>query len=92
MRYRVDPRKVREVVMKDGTTYRVGRSGYVSVRGEHAREMELGASRYHDLGERSVEQITIPGYLGPRGWECPACGFAAWPWQPSCARCGEARP
>jgi hypothetical protein len=84
MRFRVDPRVVRRVIMKDGTSYDVPRSGHVSVRPEHSLEMSRSPvlGDYHDsIG------ISMPG--GP-GRICPSDGWVGWEWSVTCGRCGGA--
>jgi hypothetical protein len=86
VRYRVDPRAVKVVEMKDGTQYPVSRAGLVHVdRSDHVREMEKGASRFHDFGAASVERLALTGFGA--GKTC-LCGFNAWPWQRKCPKCG----
>lgn len=86
MRYRVDPRRVKKVVMKDGTAYPVGRSGLVSVtRPDHL--IELSKRRGDALNAEIV--MHEAAYLAPRvvGRTCPSCGFGAWSWQTDCPKC-----
>jgi hypothetical protein len=86
-RIRVDPRRVSSVEMKDGTSYPVGRNGWV----------EVTDPRYErDLTSRGQPDASETGYLPPSlgfaavaGKTC-VCGFAAWPWTTACPRCGAA--
>ena len=84
-RYRVDPRTVKIVQMKDGTRYRPDHSGWVSVGHQHEDEMRRSPVLSGNVeGEASGVAIMMPGGEGP---SCPNCGFAGWRWQTSCPRC-----
>ena len=88
MRFRVDARKVRGVVMKDGTRYEVGRHGTVQIdEPRHLQELKHSPARGHGL-EVQIESpaLSIPG---AEGRDCETCGFSAWGWQTTCPRCGE---
>ncbi len=87
MRYRVDPRKVKSVQMRDGTTYEVSRNGYVSIdRNDHLDQLRRRGTDALNA-EQVLESPTLMVHL-PDGNVCPGCGFSAWPWQRSCPRCG----
>ncbi len=84
-KYRVDPRQVREVQMKDGTRYPVSRNGWVGVGHQHEDEMRRSpVLTGNEEGQASVASIIMPGGDGP---SCPNCGFAGWRWQTTCPRC-----
>lgn len=88
MRFRVDARKVKGVVMKDGTRYDVGRNGTVHIdRPDHLNELKHSPAR----GQGLEVQISSPSLIipGASGRDCGRCGFAAWGWQRECPRCGE---
>ncbi len=87
MRFKVDPRKVKRVEMTDGTRYDVGRNGTVQIdRPDHLDQL-----RRRSTDALNAERILEPVRLtAPRmaGRSCAGCGFAAWPWQRTCPRCG----
>ncbi len=89
MRFRVDARKVRGVVMKDGTRYEVGRNGTVQIdEPRHLRELRKSPARGGNL-EVQIEPPTLI-VPGAEGRDCEKCGFSAWGWQRTCPRCGTA--
>lgn len=84
---RVDPRKVQTVEMRDGTKYRVGRTGSVLIDNPK-HEAELLRHGAPDEGETGWLSPRL-GYMAAESKPC-ACGFSAWPWQTVCPRCGSA--
>lgn len=90
-RFKVDPRKVRGVVMKDGTQYEVGRNGTVNIDNpRHLREIRNspGTKDWHEAS-LDATTLTVPMATGKY---CPACSFSAWGWQTECPRCGADMP
>jgi hypothetical protein len=85
-RYRVDPRMVRVVQMKDGTRYRPTRDGVVSVRPEHEAEMAHSGALHSNQVELAPVGMSFPG---AEERVCPVCGWTAWRWSVRCGRCGE---
>lgn len=84
-RYRVDPRRVHTVQMKDGTRYTVPPSGLVTVGHQHEEEMRRSPVLTGNVdGDAMAMTLALPG---GRGREC-ACGFNGWPWQEVCPKCG----
>jgi len=86
MRFRVDPRKVHEVVMRDGTTYRPSPDGWVGVAARHEDEMSKSGAR-HDYYEAQIGTQSLV-FAGGTGRPCGSCGFNAWAWSSTCGRCG----
>jgi hypothetical protein len=85
-RYRVDPRVVRVVQMKDGTRYHPTRDGIVSVRPEHEAEMAGSGARRGTEVELDPVGLALPG---GESRSCPTCGWDGWVWSVRCGRCGE---
>lgn len=88
MRFRVDPRRVTTVAMKDGTEYRVQRDGTVSIHDARHLEEIKRSPTLRDTAEAQLAQIPLTG-VNVQGKSC-ACGFEAWRWQKVCPRCGAA--
>ena len=85
--FRVDPRMVKRVQMKDGTVYRPDARGYVRVSHRHEDEMARSrAPRERKGADLDYMTLSMPGADGK---ECPDCGFGAWTWQYVCPRCGN---
>jgi hypothetical protein len=87
-RYRVDPRVVHEVRMKDGTAYKPNASGIVTVDARHEREMDQSGARLSWRAETQIGAVGITVH-GADGLDCPTCHHANWAWQHACGRCGE---
>ena len=89
MRFRVDRRTVKGVVMKDKTVYHPGANGWVNIdHPGHLAEIR----RSPVLGDTLQAQLGTPTLMAPmaEGKHCPICGFNAWVWTVTCPRCGEA--
>jgi hypothetical protein len=83
-RYRVDPRQVKAVEMKDGTRYRVPPSGVVSIGHQHEAEMNRSPVLEGNVkGDAMTMSLAMPGGHGPT---CPTCGFVGWAWQRVCPK------
>ena len=83
MRYLVNPKLVRRISMKDGTSYRVPPSGHVTVKPEHDHEMAASPAvgDYH-----APIALAMPGGSGR---VCAVCGWVGWDWTEKCGRCGD---
>lgn len=86
-KFRVDPREVKKVQMKDGTVYTPDRRGYVSV--SHRHEDEMAHSRAPRERKGQDLDYLVLAMPGGAGKSC-VCGFTAWTWQTVCPRCGSA--
>lgn len=86
-RFRVDPRQVKGVVMRDGTTYTPSRSGFVTVASRHEDEIRRSGAR-RDAQESTITptQLAVPGAPGR---DCSVCGWSGWAWSEVCGRCGS---
>ena len=86
-RFRVDPRVVKQVAMKDGTFYKPSRDGWVHVAAKHEAEMSRSGARRSHAAESQISTAVLSGQ-GLEGWVCPSCSQVAWRWQRLCGRCG----
>jgi hypothetical protein len=87
-RYRVDPRVVHEVRMRDGTAYKPNASGIVTVDARHEREMDRSGARLSWRAETQIGAVGVAVH-GVDGSTCPTCGWSGWAWSVRCGRCGE---
>lgn len=87
-RFRVDPRAVTKVQMKDGTVYRPDAHGYVRVSHRHEDEMSKSPAAHLRTGH-DLDYLTL-SFPGGSGRTCPTCAFVGWAWQRVCPRDGAA--
>ena len=85
-RYRVDPRVVKGVSMRDGTDYTPSRDGWVHVAAKHDSEMSTTHARRSHTSEAQVTTAILSGQ-GIVGRICPKCSMSCWAWQTNCGKC-----
>jgi len=77
-------RGITGATMEDGTVYRSGRSGAMTVeRSDHI----LAMKRDPRVADNIVVENFVPRIEGGR--YCPKCSFSAWSWQLKCPRDGS---